>query len=409
MKTTQHIITDMQKILPRSGRLILPAIIAAMATGILGCSEETPMVSLGIDDYYVVARMQKLSLSPALTGEGYRWTVDGVEVSSGRELLFLSADEGIHEIVLEIIDPDNPMRHEITVEVVHEDVEYSPYISRVLEYRPAPGQFVNEMPLYEEGDTEADMIGKVEECICGTANSLITLGAWGGYVTFAFDHTVMNVPGENDLYIKGNAFYQVRGDRPGGNAEPGIIMVSLDVNGNGLPDDEWYELRGSAHSDPATRHDYSVTYYPPQPGHEIITSAIFTDEHYIRWEDSLKEEGWISANTFHSQPYFPQWLPQEPMTFSGTRLPDNGVDEGGLTGYVLYTYSWGYADNHPNTEETLCSVDISNAINSAGEAVSLPGVDFVRVYTGVNQYCGRIGEISTEISQACDLHVRPSE
>ena len=33
----------------------------------------------------------------------------------------------------------------------------SPYISRVYEYRPAPGQFVNTMPEYEPGDDAAAM------------------------------------------------------------------------------------------------------------------------------------------------------------------------------------------------------------------------------------------------------------
>ena len=30
----------------------------------------------------------------------------------------------------------------------------SPYMTKVLEFRPAPGQFINELPEYEEGDTE---------------------------------------------------------------------------------------------------------------------------------------------------------------------------------------------------------------------------------------------------------------
>ena len=37
--------------------------------------------------------------------------------------------------------------------------------------------------------------------------------------------------------IQGNAFDSSN--------EPGIVWVMQDVNGNGLPDDEWYELRGS--------------------------------------------------------------------------------------------------------------------------------------------------------------------
>ena len=37
----------------------------------------------------------------------------------------------------------------------------SPYISRVWEYCPAPGQFVNELPEYEDGD-DADSTAKPE-------------------------------------------------------------------------------------------------------------------------------------------------------------------------------------------------------------------------------------------------------
>ena len=37
--------------------------------------------------------------------------------------------------------------------------------------------------------------------------------------------------------------------------------------------------------------------------------------------------------------------------------------------------------------------------------VALPGIDFVRVQTGINQYCGWIGETSTELSKAVDLHI----
>ena len=57
---------------------------------------------------------------------------------------------------------------------MHEEVEYSPYIARVYEYRPAPGQFINEMPKYEEGNTEADMIQKAEDCISGTNDVMIS-------------------------------------------------------------------------------------------------------------------------------------------------------------------------------------------------------------------------------------------
>ena len=41
----------------------------------------------------------------------------------------------------------------------------SPYISRVWEYSPAPGQFVNELPEYEAGDDANTMRLKAEEQI----------------------------------------------------------------------------------------------------------------------------------------------------------------------------------------------------------------------------------------------------
>lgn len=36
-----------------------------------------------------------------------------------------------------------------------------------------------------------------------------------------------------------------------------------DVNGNGKPDDEWYELRGSETGGEWTVQEYAVTYYRP--------------------------------------------------------------------------------------------------------------------------------------------------
>lgn len=36
-----------------------------------------------------------------------------------------------------------------------------------------------------------------------------------------------------------------------------------DVNGDGLPNDEWYELKGSEYGKPETIQDYAVTYFRP--------------------------------------------------------------------------------------------------------------------------------------------------
>lgn len=73
--------------------------------------------------------------------------------------------------------------------------------------------------------------------------------------------------------------------------------------------------------------------------------------------------------------------------------------------YVLYSYDWGYVDNHPNDFADLNSFDIDWAVDADGNPVYLPGMDFVRVYTGLNQQCGWRGETYTEICRAQDLHI----
>lgn len=382
---------------------------ALMLPAITACTSDIPTVNLGIDDSYRIERMRKLVLSPALTGAAYRWSVDGVTVSTDREYIFLRAEEGTYDLTFEIIDPDTPYRHDFTVTVMHEEVEYSPYISRVYEYCPAPGQFVNEMPRYEEGDTYADILKKAEESISGTNDVMITLGGYGGYVTFGFDHTVINTPGRYDFRIWGNCFYELTDpSRPGGSAEPGIVEVSYDINNNGLPDDPWYELAGSEYRNPATHHGYTVTYHRPDPGRDIIGDATgnLTDIHYIVWNDSEGASGHIAQNIFHRQDYYPRWIDTDAISFTGSCLPHNAVDTSGNGSYfILYSYPWGYVDNHPNEYADLNSFDISRAVDTDGNSVDLPGADFIRVYTGLNQSCGWLGETSTELCRAQDLHI----
>ena len=51
----------------------------------------------------------------------------------------------------------------------------------------------------------------------------------------AFDHPVVNVPGEYDLRTTGNNVC-ITNTEIGAMAEPGIVMVCQDLNKNGIPD-----------------------------------------------------------------------------------------------------------------------------------------------------------------------------
>jgi hypothetical protein len=70
---------------------------------------------------------------------------------------------------------------------------------------------------------------------------------------------------------------------------------------------------------------------------------------------------------------------------------------------------YGYVDNLPNTDRNGCSFDIGWAVDSQRQPVNLSHVDFIRVYSGQLQQCGWIGETSTEITGAEDLHYKEYE
>ena len=287
----------------------------------------------------------------------------------------------------------------------------SPYINKVFEYRPAPGQFVNVLPQYEEGDTHETMIQKVEEAILGEKKGLVTLGAYGGYIVFGFDHLVENRTGKYDFKIWGNAYYYNE-NLGTGSSEPGIVMVSYDSNGNGIPDDPWYELAGSEYNKPETVKNYEIVYYKPEPDKIPTPDPNFpflTDTSYIKWTDNQGSTGFVAKNAYHTQHYYPLWIEDETLIYTGTKLANNGVDNTGIgQNYTQYVYPWGYADNHPDNN-IRSNLDIDWAVDEMGNKVNLPGIHFVKVYTGVNQYCGLLGENSTEIMGAEDFHIQGIE
>ena len=299
----------------------------------------------------------------------------------------------------------------------------SPAVTTVFDYFPAVGQHVNKMPEYTDGDTQETMNAKALKALQN--NEPVTLGGYGGYIVVGFDHTIENVPGRRDFRVMGNAFYAQHskpGDFLGGSCEPGIIMVAYDKNKNGEPDEEeWFEIAGSAHvnasdepwfemaqaagNDVNFYTDYEITYYRPT----LESNGEETMEKYIKWEDSKGNSGYRAKNSFHSQSYYPAWINEDRIKFSGSRLPQNGIGtKGEEQNFVLYKFNFGYADNAINAKNDAC-IDIDWAVDRNGRKVNLPGADFIKIYTGVNQENGWIGECSTEVAGVVDLHVLGEE
>ncbi|AZQ64941.1 hypothetical protein EI427_22200 [Flammeovirga pectinis] len=271
-----------------------------------------------------------------------------------------------------------------------ENPNATPYITEVVDFSPAPGQFINY-------STNAE----TKENIIGSSDQFMSLGTFGGNVTFKFDHSILNTDG-NDLAIYGNSFK--------GSSEPGIVMVCQDLNHNGLVDDNepWYALKGSEFNKSSTKHQYSITYYKP---------SATENQHIINYTSSYngtEENGkmdFTAVIPYHDHPMFPAEYTENEITFTGTLLASNTTKEGDV--YYNNKYDWGYSDNAGyENEEKLRGADLfdfKNAVDINGQAVQLNAVDFIKVYTCTKEVNGWLGERSTEIIKAADLSLLSNE
>jgi len=271
------------------------------------------------------------------------------------------------------------------------------YIAEVHEYKPAPGQLINETPWGTPASAQS---------IIGGINGSLSLGAFGGYVVFSFDEPVQNHP-DNPFGVD----FTIFGNPMPNWSEPGIVWVMQDENGNGQPDDTWFQLAGSDYWFSSTQHDFQITYSDPG-GDEALD---------VPWNDNFGNSGVIMANAYHTQPYYPIHdsfpdIPSEQYFLEGTCL-NGSVDTSDLGIVISNVRAFGYADNHsrgvapytlpdnPYTPEAENAggdaFDLSWAVDESGNYVELDEAHFIKLQTGVLANGGWIGEVSTEITGAC--------
>lgn len=358
---------------------------------------EVPELSFWFESENIPAPINRKAIiapyvSYATANTTYQWEIDGVKQSTNSAILgFTPTQQKDYIIKVSGTEGEQTVTATITVKGVAPAGTYfraassgsSKYTCDVLDFLPAPGQFVNEgytATTREQANAYAK--GRLE------SNAYVSLGGFGGYIVVKFDHSVENTAGY-DLAIQGNAF--------SGSSEPGIVWVMQDDNGNGLPDDTWYELKGSETGKPSTRQQHAVTYYKPTGSRQNI-----------RWTDNNKESGTIDINGFHSQEsYYPNWITATSYTLRGTYLEARNYDQSGNGSYWINSeYEWGYADNYSVIDyinnETLLELD--NAIYPDGTPVELKYIDFVKVQVAVNAKSGWLGEVSTEVSRFRDMN-----
>ncbi len=200
---------------------------------------------------------------------------------------------------------------------------------------PAPGQFVNLAPRYEDGDDAETMCRKATEAI--NRGDVVTLGAFGGYIIMKLDEPVYTSINDDNmgLRVESNAFITSTDHlgRKYGSCEPGIVMVMEDYNRNGLPDDgKWMEIYGEVSH---LGSPVDVAYHNPNDNGDI------------------------------------------PYTAS------DGTE--------------GYVDGMPNKDSELDLSDIRDP--ETGLNAGIKRIDFIKIYTGVLQVNGALGECSTEVGR----------
>lgn len=340
-------------------------------------TDKTLIVALNTDKPFAVI----VAGGKTLTNE---WKLNDVVVGTATTYIFKPTTAGDYTLVYTGSNALGSFNYtyqiNVPVPIVSSQPNSSKYISRVFEYLPAPGQHINQATL---GSLE-----QAQKLIGGVSNSL-SLGGFGGYVIFGFDHSITNKE-SYDLGIYGNP---QGGTMPF--AEPGIVMVSQDKNGNGLPDDEWYELAGSEYSKATTIKNYEITYTNPKA---------FVD---VPWTDNQGKSG-VVKNLNKSKNHYPLFAAnQDKITLKGTLLPST-LSSSGLI--LNGAFEWGYTDSFSIGDDYATnrynSVDISWAVDKNGNKVNLKTIDFVKVYTAQNVNAGFLGEISTDILGAIDLNIK---
>ena len=337
----------------------------------------------------------------------YIWNVVENESMTGddSEFVFVADDSGVYHITAVATKMDGDNHTSITrsfVVTVYDEMEfYRPKDggsqanwNRVFEYTPAPGQFINELKTGGFDGTQINPESAVEYAKNRLENeNWISLGGFGGYVVVGFDHSISNTR-SYDFGVIGNAF--------DGSSEPGVVWVMQDENGNGFPDDTWYELAGSEHGKFETYRDYAVTYYRP--------TGIGMP---VQWTDNYGGSGEVDyLAQFHDQDYYyPLWIGAESYTLTGTRLEARNYDQSGNgTYWVNPHYDWGYVDNFSpsdfNSSDKANFFRISNAGDFEGNPVKMNHIDFVKVQCAVNAKSGWLGEVSTEVCGFYDCSLK---
>lgn len=272
----------------------------------------------------------------------------------------------------------------------------SPFATRVVEYVPAPGQFVNNPEFNDPHEALGPPSGG------GTSapenESLVTLGGFGGFIVLGFDHTVLDDPLNPmglDAIVYSNSYW-VGGNPDRHWAECATIEISRDDNGNGHADDAWYLIPGSHLIPPLDRSPHlwgtGATSYAFQ-----LPADPFGDMVVENPEAGTDAEGIYGYAEY------------SPTLFLGDLDGDDVIDDEEITPEEFYTipddpFEVGVTPGSGGGD----AFDVAWAVDAwSGELANLDGFDFIRLTTPLHVITPPVGEKSAEIDAVADVAVDP--
>ncbi len=343
---------------------------------------EKPLV-ISLENLFTVPICEVLEIKPALTGPDrsdykYQWSIGDSVISKDRDLSFISFLPGNYSLQLRVAAGKQSAVSAISVAV--SPAQYVRNAYTLVEYLPAPARnhnwsiigsaqnwdFGSEFPLAYNA-----FLTKATEQRKQSVGAGILIGSWGGSATFKFDHTVVNVPGKADIEMTAIV----------SNVDPPAVYVAYDKNKNGKADaDEWYEIKNKDHGlDDLPDYQMTFTYDSTQAD----TRRIYT---YYSWKDNQAEPvrgQIINQKTFTSSLTYTGAFSVRGF-FPGYNMVDVATKQVGL----MEGWSSSFTRKGKRITRDVSgtgqfsqklNIDLDLAINSKGEAVKLPGIDFIKV------------------------------
>ena len=339
--------------------------LSVMVLAFAGCSKDDPEpLSIGLAAQYETPNCKVLEIKPTIangTAAKYKWSCGDSIYSTDEVFTFITAEVGKKDFVLTVTDAGEKV-YTANFAINVKDGGYKHIQTSVIEYDPTPYEFINTYVIKNRNKATVmkelnDMLKegkKFKEIDIDNGYRLgLPIGSMGGSAVLGFDHTIVNVPGEDDFKMEAS---------PDGMT--GVVYVAYDKNRNGLPDeDEWYELKGDNYGNEKVETlNAFVTY----------SSVVYLQDFdcfEIHYKDDLDELSLMTGIAC-----FPGYDEQ------GNFMKGSGWREPPFT--INYKRVFANEDNKGYVCAFKNAFNIANAVDQKGNSVNLPGIDFIKIVVG---------------------------